>query len=153
MTTDILMTSDENGVYDISLTSEGDIANGDFFDTSLLYSIYGERRALSSEVPTSSRRGGWVGNEFENYENGSKLWIYYQSKLTRTIINNIESEAVNALRWLISDNFAVQTINAVGSLIGNSGLGITITIERTNSEIFQRYFELWNNTGIINNAT
>jgi phage gp46-like protein len=153
MTTDILMTPDTNGDYDISLDESGDIANGDFFDTSLLYSIFGERRALSSEVPTSSRRGGWIGNEFEDYENGSKIWLYYQESLTRTIINKIESEAINSLQWLLDDDFAVGTINATGTMTNESSISLLIDIKRTNSEVEQRYFELWNNTGINDNAS
>ena len=152
MTTDVLMRTDADGIYDIELDEQGDIANGDFFDTSLIYSILGERRALPSEVPTSSRRRGWIGNEFSDYENGSKIWLYEQSKLTRTILNNIESEAVNALQWMIDDGFAVSIIAANAVVTGN-GVSIEISIQRPNSEVEQRFFELWNNTGISSNAS
>jgi len=152
MTTDVLMRTDEFGVYDIELDDNGDIANGDFFDTSLIYSILGERRALPAEVPVSSRRRGWIGNEFSTYENGSKIWLYEQAKLTRTTLNNIQSEAVLATQWLIDDGFAVGSISAKASLL-NGGIGLTINIQRPNSEVDQRFFELWNNTGVSNSAT
>ena len=149
MTTDILFKQDETGNYDLELDDDGDFVFGDFFDTSILYSIFGERRALTSEVPVSSRRRGWIGNEFSTYENGSKIWLYEQSKLTRTVMNNIEREAVISLTWLVDDNFATK-VSAQVVLTDNDGVGLNITIERPNSEVDERFFELWNNTGISN---
>ena len=152
MTTDVLVKADTNGIYDIELTADGDIANGDFFDSSLIYSILGERRALASEVPASHRRRGWIGNEHSDYENGSKIWLYEQSKLTRTILNDIQSEAVNSLQWLIDDGFAVGVITPEIIVLEN-GVGIILNIQRPNSEVEQRFFELWNNTGISSDAS
>lgn len=152
MTTDFLMRPDAQGIYDIELNEEGDIANGDFFDTSMIYSLLGERRALPSEVPKSSQRRGWIGNEFSNYENGSKLWLYEQSKLTRSILNSIESEAINSLQWMIDDGYAVGSISARAS-VTEQGVTLLINIQRPNSEVEQRFFELWNNTGISSNAS
>ncbi len=152
MTTDVLIKTDDDDEYDISLDSEGDISSGDFFDTSMLYSILGERRALPAEVPKSSRRRGWIGNEFEDYENGSKLWLYEQSKLTRTILNNIESEAENSLQWMIDDDFAVGSI-IVNAVVSKLSVDLNIEIQRPSSEVDRRFFTLWNNTGISSDAT
>ena len=152
MPTDILIKTDDDDQYDISLDDDGDIASGDFFDTSMLYSILGERRALPPEVPKSSRRRGWLGNEFEDYENGSKIWLYEQSKLTRTILNNIESEAENSLQWMIDDNFAVGNI-ITSAVVNKFETGLKIDIKRPSSEVDRRYFVLWNNTGISSDAT
>lgn len=153
MTTDVLMRADAQSVYDIELDAEGDIANGDFFDTSLIYSILGERRALPSEVPVSSRRRGWIGNEFSDYENGSKIWLYEQAKLTRTIMNNIETEAIVATRWIVDDGLAVGSISAKATLTDSGSIGVVVSIQRPNSEVDQRFFELWNNTGISSNGS
>lgn len=152
MTTDILMTADENNIYDFSLNSEGDITNGDFFDSSMLYSIFGERRALASEVPQSQRRRGWIGNEHSDFENGSKIWLFEQEKLTRTILNGLQSEAINALQWMITDGFAVGNLTAIATVRGDS-VGLLIGIQRPSSKVEQRFFELWNNTGISSNGT
>ncbi len=163
MTTDILMTADEFNVYDFSLNSEGDITNGDFFDSSMLYSIYGERRALASEVPASHRRRGWIGNEHSDYENGSKIWLFEQEKLTRTNLNSLQSEGINALQWMITDGFAIGNLTATAVVQGVStaiatveGVGIVgllIGIQRPSSKVEERFFELWNNTGISSNGT
>lgn len=153
MTTDILMIADENGIYDFTLDENGDITNGDFFDTSLQYSILGERRALASEVPQVSRRRGWIGNEFEDYENGSKLWLYEQERLTRTVMNNIENEAVVSLQWMLDDGFAVGAITARVTLTDDNFVALLINIQRPNSESEQRFFKLWDNTGISSNGS
>ena len=71
MTTDIRFTQAANGIWDISLDSNGDITNGDFLDTSLLYALLGERRATEYEVPISSTRRGWIGNENKTFKNVS----------------------------------------------------------------------------------
>jgi phage gp46-like protein len=146
MTTDIEFLKDSNGDYDLQLDKNGDIKTNDFFDTSILYSIYGERRAEASEVPSPRLRRGWIGSEFEDYENGSKIWLYYQSKITRTILNEIESEAENCLKWMIEDGYAIGVIQATAA-IETFGISLEIKIQRPDSEVDQRYFELWQKTG------
>ena len=152
MTTDILFTTDAAGDLDITLDENGDITNGDFFDTSLQYSIYGERRASASEVPSSRRRRGWIGNEFEDYENGSKIWLYEQSKLTRTIMNNLEREGVIACEWMLTDGYAIGSITASATITAEDETGLVINIQRPNSTVEHRYFTLWDNTGISNES-
>ena len=87
-----------------------------------------------------------------DFENGSKIWLYEQSKLTRTILNNIESEAVIALEWMIEDDFAVGIISAQ-AVVTSNGTGVIISIQRPSSEVDQRFFKLWDNTGISNNGS
>ena len=152
MTTDILMTSNEENIYDISLDENGDIKAGDFFDSSLLYSIYGEQRAAPHEVPESHRRRGWIGNEFSDYENGSKLWLYEQSKITRTLLNGIQREAAKATQWIVDDGYAVGNISTKAILKPDGSLELLISIQRPSSQVDQRFFKLWNNTGVNNNA-
>lgn len=152
MTTDILMTADTAGEYDFSINAEGDITNGDFFDSSMQYSILGERRALASEVQASHRRRGWIGNEHSDYENGSKIWLFEQEKLTRTVLNGLNSEGINALQWMIDDSFAVGSLASNSTVIGN-GVGLFIDIQRPSSRVEQRFFELWNNTGISSDGS
>lgn len=145
MSTDILFTQDQHGDYDISFDENGDITNGDFFDTSLLYSLLGERRASAAEVPAAASRRGWIGNEGKDFENGSKLWLYEQERLTRTVLNRIEAEARAALQWLIDDGFlAGITARAVRT---TRGVGLELELQRFNSIVDHRFFELWENTG------
>ena len=58
MNIDVLISQQgEFGNWDLSLNDEGDLTGTDSFDSALAYSIYGERRALASEVPTVQNRG------------------------------------------------------------------------------------------------
>ena len=144
MTTDVLMTQTLN-LWDLSLDDQGDLTNGDFFDSSLLYSIYGERRATAAEVPDSRRRRGWIGNENADFENGSKIWLFEQARNTRSNLNLLESTAFNSLKWFIEDGllFNVQ----VTALATRQGTTLQIDLFRFNSEVDRRFFALWDNTG------
>ena len=95
---DVVIARNSSGVFDISFDSEGDIETNDFLDTSLLRTIYGERRALPSEVPTPELRRGWIGNDTRDFEDGSKVWLYEQAKLNSTTINGVKDELIVALR-------------------------------------------------------
>lgn len=149
MTTDLLIKCDEDsGLYDMSLDENGDFAHGDFFDTSLLYSLLGERRATESEVPISENRGGWIGNEGKSFENGSKIWLFYQSRLSRTVMNGLADAAYNGLVWLIEDGLVLDI--EVNTVLSNGLIRLRINIERFESQVETRYFDLWENTGVSN---
>lgn len=144
MTIDVTMNKAEN-YYDLSLDANGDISHNESFDSSLLYSLLGERRADASEVPISEYRRGWLGNEGKLFENGSKLWLYKQARLTRTTINAIQSVAYNGLLWLIEDNLVKDiTVKVVSS---RDSVSLEITLYRYNSKVDRQFFELWDNTG------
>lgn len=149
MPIDALLKQDSNGRYNIVLDENGDILNGDFFDTSLIISIYGERRASANEMPVAELRRGWIGNENNDYENGSKLWLYEQERITRAILNKITTEAENSVQWLIDDGFCDDI--QVTAVVSDLGVGLQINIERNNSKI-SRFFQLWENTGVSNAA-
>lgn len=134
-------------IFDISIGDDGDIVTDDFFDTSITYSLLGERRASSSQVPDSELRRGWIGNENKDFENGSLLWLMEQSRLTRSNLNTIESLARDALTWLVDDGFAVS-INDIKASSKNGQVIIDIEIARSRSRVERRFFILWQNTGI-----
>ncbi len=139
--------STTNTYYDFNLTSDGQIEVDDFFDTALLYSLLGEKRADDSEISSPELQRGWIGNENRDFENGSKLWLYSQASLTRTILNNVSDAAFDALQWLVEDGLAVSIDNVSAIADGNS-IFLQLTIKRAESITVSRTFELWNNTGI-----
>lgn len=143
--TDVTMTK-TGAFYDMSLDANGDLAHEDSFDPSLLYSILGERRADPSEVLESRYRGGWQGNQNSDFENGSKVWLFSQSRLTRDRLNGLQSAAFNGLKWLIDDGILKDVTVTVGVVSGV--VVLTITLFRFNSKVDTRFFELWNNTGV-----
>lgn len=145
MTTDAVLTGE---TYDISIDSNGDIKTADFFDTSLLYSIFGERRATPDEVVDPSRRRGWIGNS-DDFENGSKLWLLEQARLTRSNLNRVEDEIKKSLQWLVDDGFAVSIDEPVAALV-NGVVVVEVVIRRSRDQVDRRLFRLWENTGRAN---
>jgi phage gp46-like protein len=143
----VLSHDDETGLFDFQLDELGGILTDDFLDTAILYSIYGERRADVSEVTESHLRRGSINNEFRDYENGSKLWLYEQARLTRTVLNNIEFETRTALQWLVDDGLA-SAITEVVATVQSGRVLLNVIILRINSRIYKKSFDLWENTGL-----
>jgi len=133
-----------NGFYDFDIDDNGDIKTADFFDTSLIYSLFGERRASPNEVVEPQLRRGWIGNG--DFENGSKLWLFSQARLTRENLNRIQDEAKNALQWLVDDELAVS-IDQITATVSGGRVLLDITIRRSHDKIDRKLFELWDNTG------
>ena len=146
MVTDIRVTQAANGIWDFNLDSNGDLDNGDFFDSSITYAILGERRASESEVLISQNRRGWIGNEGKDFENGSKIWLFEQARLTRSILNDIQSAALDALEYFVEDGIATR-ITASASL-QNGAAVLFVQIFVSPSKVETRFFVLWENTGL-----
>lgn len=134
-------------LFDISFDTDGDILTDDFFDTSILYSVFGERRADPSEVVEPQLRRGWIGNEGKDFENGSKLWLFEQARLTRSNLNRIDDEVRKALQWLVDDGFSTS-VDEVVNAIQNNTLLLENIIRHSRSKVERRFFDLWQNTGL-----
>jgi len=146
MKSDAILTVDTtSNLYDISLDANGDIAHDDFFDTSILYSLFGEKRAAPDEVVEPQLRRGWIGNS-DTFENGSKIWLLMQARLTRDVMNRLEDEAKKSLQWLVEDGLAVAVTDA-NVTVSTGRVLLTITIQRTRDKIDRKFFTLWENTG------
>lgn len=144
---DVVLSKNLDGVFDITFDDEGDILTNDFLDTSLLRTIYGQRRALPSEVPISDRRRGWIGSVTRVFEDGSKIWLYEQSPLNRTTINGVRSEIVVALSWLIEFDAALSY--DVNVFIDNTiQMTAEISIQRSTSRVDNRFYKLFENSGV-----
>ena len=138
--------TETNGVFDISFDAEGDILTKDFFDTSLLMTVYCERRADASEMPSSHLRRGWIGNlETPDFEIGSKLWLWYQARKNNDTTNGITTALTNAASWLLDDEFVISY--TVATVFTSEAAFAQIDIFRSRSKVDRRLFELWNNTG------
>lgn len=142
---DALLTNATGGYYDFQLDATGDIATRESFDTAILYSLFGERRATADEMPTPQLRRGWIGNDAD-FENGSKLWLFTQARLTRTNLNRIEDEAKKALQWLVDDGLAVA-IDDVRAYVASGRPFLDVTIRTSRDNIANNTFDLWELTG------
>ena len=137
MTTDAVLTvSGASGFYDLNIDDNGDIQSADFFDTSLLYSIFGEKRASADEMVEPQRRRGWIGNG--TFENGSKLWLLSQARMTRDTLNKLEDEAEKSLQWLVDDGLAVSIDDVTASVTGQ----LSVTIRRSRDKVDLKFFTL-----------
>lgn len=145
MTTDAKI-DDTKGYWDFEFDDSGQIETTESFDTSILRSLHGEVRALQDEVIEPQLRRGWIGND-DDFENGSKLWLYSQSRLTRSVLNSLGDEAKIALDWLVSDGYAASIDNVVVSVSGGRVL-LSATIRYTNNISGNIYLPLWTNTGV-----
>lgn len=144
---DALLSRPEDGYFDFNIEENGDVVQVDFFDTAIMVSIYEERRAGAEEVALPEQRRGWIGNESTpNFERGSKIWLYEQSRLTREVINNIISAANESLSWMIGEGFALSVQSDVNL---NSGqVYLLIDLVRPDSVTIRRELFLWDNSGI-----
>jgi len=142
---DAVLTKGQSGLYDFAIDTKGDILTAESFDTAILYSLFGERRASATEVQPPQLRRGWIGNDAD-FENGSKLWLFTQARLTRTNLNRIADEATKALQWLVDDGFAVA-IDGVDAYVSGGRPFLDVTIRRSRDKVARNSFDIWENTG------
>ncbi len=146
MSTDAVLNTNFENIYDFSLATNGDILTDEFFDTSILVALFTDKRATAEEVPVSRLRRGWIGDESneDGFEGGSKLWLYEQAKLTRDTLNGLSTESNAALAYFVDDDIAIGVFSTADLI--NGAAGLTITTTRPNGRVERRFFELWNNT-------
>ncbi len=146
MTTDVVIKIRDGGFYDIGFTDDGDIETSQSLDTAILMSIFAEQRATPSEMPESSRRRGWQGNESTpGFEMGSKLWLFEQAKITGSNLAQLGTIITNALKWMIEDNIAISA--SANAFFRNNRVEAETVLIRPSSEVDKSLFEIWNSTG------
>jgi len=145
--TDAILVRPKGKTWDFTIASDGGIETESFFDTAILTSLYEEKRASSSEVERPELRRGWIGNESTpDFERGSKLWLFSQSRLTRSVINGIISAANEALAWLVEQDYALSVTSDVE--LSNGTVNLLIRLERPDGQIDKRLLPLWDRSGI-----
>ncbi len=149
-TTDAVLSRTSSVKWDLTIDATGDILTADFFDTALLMSIFAEKRASESEVPESRFRRGWIGNESfsDDFEIGSKVWLFEQARLNRDTLNGITSAAIEGLQWFLNRGFAINLI--VDTVLVEGTITLQIDIFRPNSKVDRRFFSLWDGSGVTN---
>ncbi len=146
-TTDAVLSRTSSAKWDLTIDATGDILTADFFDTAMLMSIFAEKRASESEVPESRFRRGWIGNESfsDDFEIGSKIWLFEQARLNRDTLNGITSAAIEGLEWFLNRQFAINLI--VDTVLIEGVVTLQIDIFRPNSKVDRRFFSLWDGSG------
>lgn len=142
---DLVLT--DEGFYDFQLDADGDIKSEDSFDAAIIVSLFAEKRASASEIKQPELRRGWIGNQGEDFEIGSKIWLFEQARLTRTTLNGITDAAASALQWFVLDSFAIA-IRSAETELTTDGVRLILVIERPDGAAETRVFNLWENTGL-----
>ncbi len=138
-----------NEIFDIAIDpNTGDFQLVDGFETALTMSLFCERRADASEIPTAELRRGWWGNEVgpEGFEIGSKLWLLDQARKIQRTLNDAIDFARDGTQWLIEDDHLVS-IDISSEF--NSGLNLNLILNRSNSATESKSYELWENTNAV----
>jgi phage gp46-like protein len=136
------------GYYDIGLDANGDLLGDDGFATSIVLSLFSDKRADESEVAESHLRRGWWGNllnEDKTFEIGSKLWLLDQERATTATANIAKDYTYDCLQWLLNDNH-VKNIVVNSTLISNNNISIEIIFTKPDNSTQSISFTLWENT-------
>jgi len=145
MASDVIIRQD-GGYYDFTWTSDGDLPVDQSLDTTILMAIYEEVRADSSEVAIDEFRRGWIGNESTpDFQQGSKVWLFEQERVTTSMLAELGTVVNNGLQTLVDDGIAVTT--EATATFGNGKININVVLERPSGKIERKLFTLWDNTG------
>ena len=136
------VTLDEN--FDIGYGEDGDFLTTRGFDTALKMSILCEQRADAEEVSVPRLRRGWIGNLDQSSPNGSKVWLYDQTRRVQSTLNGIRDAAQNGLEW-IRENHA-DTVE-VDVTFTTQGVLIKPHVAVGNMPVESVSIELWKFTG------
>jgi len=148
MRQDILIKSDDRGIYDIQIDGS-DFASAEGFESAIATSYFTDSRAPAVQVQEAQNRRGWVGNiltAIVSRELGGLLWILDQARITNDTLNFAKSFAQDSLQWLIEDGLA-RSVQV--SVIRNGSRGISILTDITTIEnTVLRYVTLWRSTDL-----
>ena len=136
---------DHGSYYDIDITDSGDILVEGSLDSVIIVSLFAEKRAEEYEIAQPERRSGWIGNINSEHQIGSKIWLYYQSRIDGDAINGIRDEAESALKFLLDDGLLKNII--VDVTIDGDAVLLDVKLFRHNSKVETVVFKLWENTG------
>jgi phage gp46-like protein len=108
--TDLYIAQDAEGIFDLVIDEDDrDFKTTDGLDSSIVVSLFSDRRAYANEVPDALQRRGWIGDlvsEVSNDRHGSGLWLYEQHRLVGETSIGVRNEAVAAFNWAQDDGLA-----------------------------------------------
>tara|TARA_R110002126_G_scaffold9234_3_gene42101 strand:- start:232 stop:696 length:465 start_codon:yes stop_codon:yes gene_type:complete len=133
-------------LYDFQIGTNGDILTEDQLDTSILVSLFTDKRATPSQMVSPLRRRGWVGDlETPGDLYGSHLWLFEQARLTATVLARIGGLTKTCLKWMTRDNIATEV--TARATVRTSSVDLLVEIKKPNSPAEAHLFALWENSG------
>jgi phage gp46-like protein len=126
-----------------------DLARDDGFETSVIISLFTDRRAtpeqVPAELPKDDLRGFWgdVQPVVEGDFTGSHLWLLAREKQTTQTLSRAKQYTEEALQWMLDDKVATR-VEVFVEYVAMGWMGITIDIYRPdNSPVQYRYQYEW----------
>jgi phage gp46-like protein len=126
---------------DLAREAGGRLADDPTLRTSVILSLFLDRRARSDDAAPDGDRRGWLGDALSPVTGdriGSRLWLLRREKQLPETLRRAEDYAREALVWLIEDGLASGiTVAAEWVAMGLLGLRVEIdTLAGRRSEIF-----------------
>jgi phage gp46-like protein len=149
---DILFTNlVYEGYADIQLDSSGrDIKGDEGLENAVLISLFTNRRVNDETVlpGNANDKGGWWGNEFNEFEIGSRLWLLRRAKNTDDTLSLAEQYARESMNWMLENNVA-QRVDVATSFVDRKTMLMEVQVIRPDvtqqGEYTYRYFFNWEN--------
>lgn len=114
-----------------------DLARDDGLETSVIISLFTDRRAsaeqIPPELPQDDLRGYWgdLANADAASATGSLLWLLAREKQLPATLARAEQYCREALQWLVDDLIATRVV-AAAEYAGRGIMVLTIDIYRPN---------------------
>jgi len=121
----------DNGVMGGVLPFDAGFARDDGLGTSVLISLFSDRRAEADDGMPPMQRRGWPGDalpETEGDRIGSRLWLLKREKQTEETRQRAEEYAAEALGWMIGDGL-VTAIEVEAAWVAPAMLGLRVTTQ------------------------
>ena len=132
---------------DWAIGDDGDFVTDDGFGTTLALAFHTDARADSSDVLISQNRRGWIGNvnsdAGDNF--GSKLWLFQQSRMNQSLLNNVSNESNLAVKFMI-DTFLLKFVDTDTTVKNLDSINTTVNLYRLNSPAESLQYTTWENT-------
>lgn len=135
-----------NNIFDLGIDN-GDLASDNTLETSILVSIFTDRRVTDEQLPIGHRsKRGWWGDLYPDAPNdriGSRLWTLLPGKVTTDTLRLAEDYTREAMQWMIDDGVC-SIINVKSEYNNDKHLLINLVITRPDGSS-AKYQANWNN--------
>lgn len=141
---DLAVAQDDEGIFDLIIDGT-DLETTDGLETAIIVSEFSDRRAYPEEVADPMKRRGWIGDlvsDVPGDRHGSGLWLYEQSRGTRSSSNGVRTEAQRALDWMIEERLIVASAARIANDPAKRTFTLVIETEMPGGGTSIRAFEL-----------
>jgi phage gp46-like protein len=132
----------EKGQSDIVFDAQGRIEIDESFDSNINVAMGTDARANNKDIKLKELQRGNLMNLFNNYNNGSLLWLISQTRADRQTKNLAITHMRNCLKWLVTDGY-LSDIKVTGKL-GTEGITLFIEFKRISGGFDNFQYTAWN---------